>query len=261
MELVDTHCHLDFIRESPQAVLNRALEAGVRSLINPGADLKSSQAALDLAERFDGVYAAVGVHPHGAKTLDDAALDELRRLAQHPKVVAIGEIGLDYYRDRSPRPVQRRAFERQLDLAGELGLPVIVHDRDAHQHVMSGLRRWTSVWRGEGGRGVLHAFSGDVELARKAIRMGFYLGIAGPVTFKNAARLHQVARQIDLNWLLVETDAPYMTPVPHRGKRNEPAYVRFTAEAIARLRGEDVEHVARQTTQNAHRLFTRMETL
>lgn len=256
MKLIDSHCHLDFIREAPQAVLGRAAKAGVHLIVNPGASLDSSRAAVALAERFEEVYATVGVHPHDAKDLDDQVLRELRALAQHPKVIAIGEVGLDYYRNLSPRDVQRRAFERQLELAAELGLPVVVHDRDAHEHVMSALRRWVS---GGERRGVLHAFSGDVTLARKATRLGFYLGIAGPVTFKNAGRLHEVVRQVDLDWLLVETDAPYMTPEPYRGKRNEPAYVRFTAEAIARLRGEDVETVARRTTQNVHRLFARIK--
>ncbi|HIC92753.1 MAG TPA: TatD family deoxyribonuclease, partial [Anaerolineae bacterium] len=211
MELTDTHAHLDFPQfdGDREEVIERALAAGVRRIINVGADLASSRRAVALAEAHPPIYAAVGVHPHDAKTLTDEALAELLGLARHPKVVAIGEIGLDFYRDLSPREAQRQAFERQLALARELGLPVIVHDRNAHAEVMDVLRR-------RGLRGVLHCFSGDLEMARQAIEMGFYISVAGPATFKNAKRLPEIVRQLPLERLLIETDCPYLAPHPHR---------------------------------------------
>ena len=233
IELVDSHCHLDESHFDPdrEAVIVRAAENGVTRLINPGVDLSSSRTAAALAQRYEGIYAAVGVHPHDAKTLDAAALLELKALAQAYKNVAIGEIGLDYYRDLSPRDVQRRAFQVQLELAAELGLPVIVHDRDAHDDVLAILSDWRST--GEGRAGVLHSFSGDVILAERALAMGFYIGISGPVTYQNADRLREVVRAVPLERLLVETDAPYLTPHPQRGQRNEPANVRWVAQAVA----------------------------
>jgi len=250
MELTDTHAHLDFPQfdGDREEVIERALAAGVRRIINVGADLASSRRAVALAEAHPPIYAAVGVHPHDAKTLTDEALAELLGLARHPKVVAIGEIGLDFYRDLSPREAQRQAFERQLALARELGLPVIVHDRNAHAEVMDVLRR-------RGLRGVLHCFSGDPEMARQAIEMGFYISVAGPATFKNAKRLPEIVRQLPLERLLIETDCPYLAPHPHRGRRNEPAYVRLVAEAVADIKGLPLEEVARVTTANARALF------
>ena len=260
--LIDTHAHLDFSQfdADRQEVITRAQEAGVELIVNAGAGLEASQAGVALAETYPQVYAAVGVHPHEAKTLNDDVLEELRALAQHPKVVAIGEIGLDYYRDRSPRPVQRQAFQQQLALARELGKPIIVHDREAHDDVMNMLRQWVR----EGYQpyaisnqpvGVMHCFSGDLAMAREVIEMGFYISIPGPVTFINARRLPELVRALPLERLLIETDCPYLTPHPHRGKRNEPAYVRLVAEAIAQTRGIPLEHVARITTANARALF------
>ncbi len=260
--LIDTHCHLDDERfnDDRKAVVARAVEAGVRAIINPGTDLRGSRAAIALAERYAPLYAAVGVHPTATDELDDAALDALREMARHPKVVAIGEIGLDYYwpnqskRDwpcASPE-TQRAAFRRQLDLAAELGLPVIVHDREAHTDVMTGLED------SPGLLGVLHSFSGDLDLAQWAVELGFYVGITGPVTFKKARELQTVAREIDLDHLLIETDAPYLTPHPYRGQRNAPAHVRLVAQQIAQLRDCDLVDVARHTSQNAHTLFQRL---
>jgi TatD DNase family protein len=180
-------------------------------------------------------------------------LDELRALASRPKVVAIGEIGLDFYRDLSPREKQRQAFEQQLALASEVGKPVIIHDREAHKEVMTILRRWA-----EGCQqsiGVLHCFSGDLAMAKEAIKMGFYISIAGPVTFPNARRLRELVRQLPLEKLLVETDCPYLTPHPHRGKRNEPAYVKLVAQEAAHIKGLTLEEVARVTSDNARALF------
>ena len=253
--LIDTHAHLDFSQfdADRQEVITRAQEAGVGIIVNAGAGLEASRAGVALAETYPQIYAAVGVHPHEAKTLNDGILIELRNLAQHPKVVAIGEIGLDYYRDRSPRPVQRQAFQQQLALAKELGKPIIIHDREAHKDVMNLLRQW--VQDGRQPAGVMHCFSGDLAMAREVIEMGFYVSIPGPVTFTNARRLPELVRALPLERLLIETDCPYLTPHPYRGKRNEPAYVRLVAEAIARIRGIPLEQVARITTANAQALF------
>jgi TatD DNase family protein len=262
-DLVDSHCHLDLPQfdADRDAVIARMAESGVRYAINPGVDLPSSRAAVALALRQHGcIYAAVGIHPHEAKTLDAVALKELKQLAASPRVVAIGEIGLDYYRDLSPREAQRRAFVAQLELAAELDLPVIVHDRDAHDDALAILHDWCTSLHAPRSTlhehpGVLHSFSGDVAMAEQAVAMGFYIGVSGPVTYKNAHRLLDVARAVPLERLLIETDAPYLTPHPHRGQRNEPAYVRFVAQAIAEARGLALDQVAVQTSANAHALF------
>lgn len=263
MPLIDSHAHLDFPQfdDDREAVIERARGAGLVAILNVGADLASSRAAVALAEKYDFVYAAVGVHPHDAKTVTPAVLAELRALARHPKVVAIGEIGLDYYRDLSPRPVQRRAFADQLALAAELRVPVVLHSRDAHDDVLATLRDWVSSPPQAGGieggprTGVLHSYAAGPERLDEVIAMEFYVGISGPVTFKNAGRLRAVAAAAPLNRLLVETDCPYLTPEPYRGKRNEPAYVRYVAQAVARARDVSEETVARATTDNARRLF------
>jgi TatD DNase family protein len=257
-DLVDSHCHLDLPQfdADRDAVIARMAEGGVRYAINPGVDLASSHVAVALAQQHECIYAAVGIHPHDAKTLDAVALKELKQLAASPRVVAVGEIGLDYYRDLSPRDVQRRAFEAQLELAAELGLPVIVHDRDAHADMLATLRHWcSSLVTRHSSVGVLHSFSGDVTMAEQAVAMGFYIGVSGPVTYKNAYRLRDVVRAVPLERLLIETDAPYLTPHPHRGQRNEPAYVRRVAQAVADVRGLTLEQVAAQTTANAGVLF------
>jgi TatD DNase family protein len=260
--LVDSHCHLDAQQfdADREAVIARSVESGVTRIVNPGVDLPSSRAAVALAQKQEHIYAAVGVHPHEAKTLDTAALSELRKLAASPKIVAIGEIGLDYYRDLSPRDVQRRAFESQLELAIELGLPVIVHDRDAHDDVSAILHDWCStldVQRSSlhGHIGVLHSFSGDVALAECVLAMGFFIGVSGPVTYQNASRARNVVCAVPGERLLIETDAPYLTPHPHRGQRNEPAYVWFVAQVVADVRGLALDQVAAQTSANARALF------
>jgi TatD DNase family protein len=235
-------------------------EGGVRSAVNPAVDLPSSRTAVALARQHRSIYAAVGIHPHDAKTLDAAGLEELKTLAHLPKVVAIGEIGLDYYRDLSPRDVQRRAFQAQLELAAELGLPVVVHDRDAHADVLAMLSGWSLSLHASRSTlddrlGVLHSFSGDVALAKQAVALGFYIGISGPVTYKNADQMREVARAVPIRQLLIETDAPYLTPQPYRGKRNEPANVLFVAQTVADARGLTLEEVAAQTSANAAALF------
>jgi TatD DNase family protein len=211
-----------------------------------------------LAAQYDMVYAAVGQHPHDAKKLDGAGLAELRNLAQQPKVVAVGEIGLDFYRDLSPRDVQRKAFQAQLAWAAKLGKPVVIHDRDAHDEVIEVLANWAAGLADstlKGRMGVLHTFSGDLAMAERAIDLGLYISISGPVTYKNARRLPDIVQALPLERLLVETDCPYLTPHPHRGKRNEPAYVRLVAQRIAELRGISLEELAEATTANAQHLF------
>jgi TatD DNase family protein len=263
--LVDTHAHLDFDQFDADrpAVLSRAAAAGVGAIVNVGADLESSRRAVELAALHPMIYAAVGMHPHDAVKLDGAALAELRQLARRPKVVAVGEIGLDFYRDLSPRDVQRRAFQAQLAWAAKLGKPVIIHDRDAHDEVLAMLADWVAERVRAHGRallpagrlGVLHTFSGDLAMAERAVDLGFYISISGPVTYQNAHRLADVVRALPLERLLVETDCPFLTPHPHRGKRNEPAHVRLVADRIAALRGMASEELAGATTANARHLF------
>ena len=250
MDLIDSHAHLDFrpFNRDREAVIRRAREVGLVAIVNIGTSLASSRRSVALTEQYDFIYAAVGIHPHDAKTVDQAALEALRELARHPKVVAIGETGLDYYRDLSPRPVQRRAFQDQLELASELGLPVVVHSRDAHDDVLAALKDWE-------GTGVLHTYAAGPERLDEVMAMGFTIGLSGPVTYARSKGLREVARRVPLNRLLVETDCPYLTPEPHRGGRNEPAYVKLVAAQVAEARGVALEHVASATTENTRRLL------
>jgi TatD DNase family protein len=254
MPLIDSHAHLDFPQfdGDRDAVIARARQAGLVAIINAGTSLESSRAAVALADQNDFVYATVGIHPHDAKSVNRTVLKELRALASYPKVVAIGEIGLDYYRDRSPRPAQRRAFADQLALAAELGLPVMIHSRDAHDDALDMLRDWTSATKEIG---VLHSYAAGPERLDEVLEMGFYIGISGPVTFKKAERLREVAAKVPLNRLLIETDCPYLTPEPHRGKRNEPAYVRYVAQTVAHVRNVTPRKIGLATTDNTRRLF------
>lgn len=258
--LVDTHAHLDSTKfeADRQAVLKRAWQVGLGAIVTIGVDLPSSQRAVALAEAHQRVYATVGMHPHHAKKLDGEVLARFRELGQHEKVVAVGEIGLDFFRDLSPRDVQRRAFQAQLAWAARLGKPVVIHDRDAHEEIMEVLADWAQEQQGsplESRLGVLHTFSGDLAMAERAVALGFYISLAGPVTYHNARQLPEVVQALPLDRLLVETDAPFLAPHPHRGQRNEPAYVRLVAERIAALRGVPWVEVAQATTANARRLF------
>ncbi len=249
--LIDAHCHLDdeAFANDLDAVIGRAVEAGVSAMVTAGADVASSRAAVALAEKYESVYAAVGVHPHHAETFGDDTLSEIRALAQHPRVVAIGEIGLDFhYADGAPRAVQERSFQAHLDLARELDLPVVIHDRDAHAAIMETLARPIGA-----PRGMLHCFSGDLEMARQAIGLGYFISFAGNVTFRNARDLGAVAGQLPLDHLLVETDAPYLSP--RRGRRNEPANVVLVAERIAELHQVETRVVEETTWQHSETLF------
>ncbi len=253
--LVDTHAHLDDARfdSDREAVVLRAQEAGVGFILNPGADLDSSRRAVDLAEEYECVYAAVGVHPHEAASLSDKAFAALRKLAAHPKVVAIGEIGLDFYRDLSPRDAQREAFKKQLDLAVELKKPAILHSRDADPEVEATLREWS---RAGGLRGVLHCFSGDVAWAKRAVELGLYVGFDGPLTYERSTTLREVAAAIPVERALIETDSPYLPPIPKkRSDRTEPADARFVAHKLAEIRRLSYADVCRVTGLSAARLF------
>lgn len=259
--LADTHCHLDLQQFDidRDAVIYRAREAGVTRIMNPGIDLESSRRAINLSEKYAELYVAVGFHPHEASTVGVRELGELRELARHKKVKAIGEIGLDYYRDLAPREQQRRAFRQQLELAAELDLPVIIHSRAAQDDVIAILGEWARQYRQA--RGVLHSYSGDRAHLASAFEFGFVIGITGPVTFPRADELRAIVQEAPLNMIVIETDAPYLSPVPHRGRRNEPAYVRHVAAKIAEVRGMAYERVAEQTHANATKLFDWSETL
>lgn len=255
VSLIDTHCHLDaedFV-EDVAAVVERAAAEGISHIIVPAIDLGNAGAVVALANRFDAVFAAVGVHPNSAAAWQDAWIDNIRELAQHPKVVAIGEIGLDYYWDMAPAEKQHQALARQLELAGELSFPVIIHNRESNADVIAMLA--ASPLNGRERPGVLHSFSGDWAMAEAALAMGFYLGFTGPLTYKKADELRDIAARAPLDRILIETDAPYLTPHPHRGKRNEPAFVRLVAERLAEVRGLSLEEVAAATSANGRRLF------
>lgn len=253
--LVDTHCHLDFesFDEDRDQVVARAAEAGVTRIVVPAIDLDNSQTVIGLAERYPGVFAAVGVHPNSSAGWQPNWIEALRESARHAKVVAIGEIGLDYYRDHSPPEVQRQALEAQLQLAAELNLPVIIHNRQADEDIVRLLAG--SPLLGRENPGVLHSFSAGWDTAQRAMEMGYYLGFTGPVTYKKADELRAIAARIAPERLLVETDAPFLAPQAHRGRRNEPAYVTLIADRLAELRGISAAELALLTTANAGRLF------
>lgn len=259
--LVDSHCHLhdrqfDSDRE---ATLDRARQAGVSAFVVIGTDLEASRRAVDLADSHSDVYATVGVHPHDAKTLDDRALARLERLADSPKVVAIGEIGLDFHRNLSPPDAQRDAFRRQLDLARARRLPVVIHAREADEEAYEILaayeERALPDWPKDRPLGVMHCFAGDLPLALRYIQLGFLVSIPGTCTYPDAGRLREVVTGIPLRWMTVETDAPYLAPQAHRRRRNEPAYLPETVAFIAELRGDTFENVAGRTAAATAWLF------
>lgn len=251
--LFDSHAHIDDSRFDSDRLetIERARENGVTGIINIGADMASSARSVALAQAHEGIYAAVGIHPHDAKAAVNADYDRMAEwVEQEKKVVAIGEIGLDYYYDLSPREVQQEVFIRHIDLARQLRKPIIIHDRDAHGDVMNIVKK-----EAKGIIGVFHCYSGSLEMAKEVLKLGFYVSFAGPVTFAKSTKLKEIAAAVPLERLLVETDSPYLTPHPHRGRRNEPAHVRLVAEEVARLRGLSLEAVAEATTQNVKQLF------
>jgi TatD DNase family protein len=252
--LIDSHAHLDMdeYHSDLEDVLNRALSGGVSNIITVGIDIHSSQKALELAEKYDFIYSTVGFHPHSADEADDKKIEDLIKLAESSKkVVAWGEIGLDFFRNYSLVQNQVKIFELQMDKASELKLPVIIHDRDAHEEVLRVVRKR----RNTAHKGVIHCFSGDYDLAMAFIDLGYYISIPGTVTYKNAVKTQDVAARIPLDCMLIETDAPFLSPLPLRGKRNEPAFVRYTADKIAQLRGIDIEELSLKTFLNTKTLF------
>ena len=253
--LIDSHAHIqgEEYADERDAIVARAREAGVDKIIAVGGagDMSSNTDAIALAASFPNIYATVGMHPHDAKDVGAEGLKKLRELAAHPKVVAVGETGLDYYYSHSPHDVQRRVFSQFIHMARQKDLPIVVHERDAATDA-------AELLSAEGGgslRGVIHCFTGTYEAACAYLDLGFYLSFTGIITFKNAEPLREVVRRVPLEHILIETDSPFLTPVPHRGKRNEPAYVRWVAEMIARIKAISLEEVAETTTGNAAALF------
>ena len=269
MVLTDTHCHLDFdhYQDDLVAVLDRSRSAGLQRILVPGIDLESSGEILSLIDQDPLLYAAVGVHPNSGNSWNEKTLNGIRELSNHPKVVAIGEIGLDYYRDRTPREMQKEILQHQLGLALEISLPVILHvrnkseqDRSCIEDLLDILEKWVAdaappfeerVYS----PGVIHSFSGNVQESQQALQLGFYLGITGPVTYKNADIMREVVKAAPLNRLLIETDGPFLSPQSKRGKRNEPAHVCYIVDKISEVVGLPVDRVAEQTTANAAALF------
>lgn len=258
--MIDTHCHLNFhtYDEDRAEVIARATNTGVDRIIIPSIDTDTIQEVLDLAHSNTGIYAAVGIHPNDTADFSDQDLQTVKAFSQQDKVVAIGEIGLDYYWDKSPKNRQQAAFEAQLALAAERELPVIIHNREASDDVMDILGKWVSTLPEslQDRPGVLHSFSAPPEIAERALNAGFYLGFTGPITFKKADELRAIAARVPLDRILVETDGPFLTPHPYRGKRNEPAYVQYMVERLASLHQISSDEMAAITTANAERLFS-----
>ncbi len=252
MKLFDTHAHLDDERfdEDREQIIEQIKQDGISLIVNPGADMKSSRAAIKLAEKYDFIYAAVGIHPHDVKDITEADLIELEQMAKHEKVVAIGEIGLDYYYDNSPRELQREYFIKQIELANKLSLPIIIHSRDASMETYEILKEHKK----DIGC-VLHCFSQSLEMAELYLKIGCHLSFAGPLTFKKSSKLKEVARNIPLDKIFIETDSPYLTPEPYRGRRNDPSKVRYVAEELSKLRAISVDKIAEITMNNAIEFF------
>lgn len=253
MQLFDTHTHLDAsqFKEDQEQVIARAVEAGVTRMVNVGFNRETIPTTMELVEKYDFIYAAIGWHPVDAIDMKDGDLEWIAELCRHDKVIAIGEIGLDYYWDTSPKDVQHQVLRRQIGLARELSMPIVIHNRDAHEDIVKILREEKA---GDVG-GIMHSFSGSWETAKLCLDMGFHLSFGGPITFKNARQPKEVLEKVPLDRLLIETDAPYLTPHPFRGKRNESAYVKYVAEAAADIKGISLEELAEITTENGLERF------
>ncbi|WP_246798104.1 TatD family hydrolase [Alkalibacter rhizosphaerae] len=255
---IDTHAHLDDERLIGQVeeIISEFIEAGGKGIINPSYDKDSMEASVDLAKRFDLVYATVGMHPHDAKDADESFFDRMKELLEEEKVIGVGEIGLDYHYDHSPRDVQQEIFERQMDLAAQKSLPVAIHSREAHQDTYDILKKYE-------GRviGIMHSYSGSWEMAKNYLDLGYYLSFSGPITFKNSRKLPEVAKNAPLDRILVETDSPYLTPVPFRGKTNRPLYVQYVAQKVAEVRDMPVSSLMEAVRENVKVLFPTMTLL
>lgn len=251
--LIDSHAHLDSIqfKEDLDSVMRKIEDSGVELVINPGADMKSSRRIVELVKKYSILYGAVGVHPHDTEDMKEEDLNEIRNLAKEKKIVAIGEIGLDYYYDHSPREVQKEMFKKQIKIAKELKLPIIVHEREAAKDVFDIIKEEND----DNLTGVIHCFSGSLEMALEYIKLGFYISFGGPVTFKNAKKPKEVVAKIPIEKLLVETDSPYLTPTPYRGKRNDSSYLKYIVEEIAKLKNVDYEMLSKVTNKNTKKLF------
>jgi len=251
--LIDTHAHIDMdnYRDNLDEILENAKDNDVEKIIIPAVEPKTFQGIIDIIEKYDNVYGSVGIHPSDAKEYKDELYPLMLNLAKHPKVVAIGEIGLDYYWDKTFNDLQKEVFGKQINLAKEVNKPVIVHNREAHKDTFDILRKTNAKELGV----IMHCFSGSPEFALECVQEGFYIALGGVVTFKNAKKMKEVAKLVPLGHLLLETDSPYLAPEPYRGKENQPAYVKYVAQEIANLRGISFEEVARQTTTNALRVF------
>ena len=251
--LFDTHVHLNAaqFQEDLSEVIERALASGVSQMVVVGFDRPTIMKAIELAEAYEFLYASVGWHPVDAIDMKEKDLLWLEELSTHPKVVALGEMGLDYYWDKSPKEIQKEVFRKQIQLAKKVKLPIIIHNRDATADIVEILKEEKAETVG----GIMHCFSGSVEVAKECIKMNFYISLGGPVTFKNAKQPKKVAEEIPLDRLLIETDAPYLTPHPYRGKRNEPSYVKLVAEEVSRIKNVSFEEVSRITTENANKIF------
>lgn len=260
--LTDTHCHLNFAEfdSDRDQIIERALDNGITKIVVPGIDIDSSKNAIHYSEKYPMVYAAIGIHPNSGESWSENSIAELEQLAKNPKVVAIGEIGLDYYRKYTPIKLQQDIFSKQLQLAKNLGLPVIIHNRQASEDILAMLKTWfLGLVNNHSGLarnpGVMHSFSDDFQMAEQYIKLRFKIGITGPVTYRNAVILREVVKNQDLDNLLLETDAPYLPPNPFRGKRNEPANVRIIAEKIAEIKDRSITDVANITSDGGNQLF------
>jgi TatD DNase family protein len=251
--LIDSHAHLEMpeFKRDLDSVIQRAKESEVEYIFTVGTEKKDWKRALEIANLHPLIYAILGIHPHNAKEVDDQTYPLLKELCKNKKVKAYGEIGLDFFRNLSPRDIQLKRFREQIELAKELGLPIVVHDREAHQETLEILKSEKAEECG----GIIHCFSGDYEMAKACIEMGFYISVPGSITFKNAESFREIVKRIPLESLLVETDAPFLTPEPFRGKRNEPSYVRYTAQKVAEMKKVPFEKVAEVTTENAMRVY------
>lgn len=252
-QMIDSHAHLDEERfdEDRDELIKSLKENAISYVINPSSDMETSRRVVELSNKYYNIFAAVGIHPHDAEGFKEEDLDELRELSKDERVVAIGEIGLDYYYDNSPREIQKEVFRKQLQLSHELDLPVIIHTRDAMGDTYDILKEF------EGRvRGVMHCYTGSIEMAEKFMKLGFYISIAGPVTFKNAVNVREMAKQIPLERLLIETDSPYLAPVPNRGKRNDPTNVRYVADMLANLKEIQIDKIIEHSRENTVELFS-----